>query len=394
MDRFNRFNSGRANFFLVMIITIILFGAVLKITSSVVLPFTISLLLAIVTSPIVKFLGKYHIPRFISVFVVLIILLGGLGFMGMVLYSSGRAIITLYPKYEYRLTEIYIWVARMFELPYDEHLSIFDNLWGQIGIRNRVRVMTLSFSNTFISFLRDAFMVSLFMVFLLFEAVFFRAKLDKAFEGRRAIQIIKISSDVMTQITRYLSIKFIISVVTGALVGVGLRIIGVEFAVVWGIIQFVLNFIPNIGSIAVGVFATAFSLVQFWPNPSPVIATAFVMLSTNMVIGSILEPKIMGDRLGLSPLVVLVSLLFWGWLWGFSGLILAVPMMAIIKIVCENVPILEPVSILLGSRKAVMTAKSVGAAHDAAQNAVQDEKIEPTPDAEASNAKASDAGST
>jgi predicted PurR-regulated permease PerM len=72
-----------------------------------------------------------------------------------------------------------------------------------------------------------------------------------------------------------------------------------------------------------------------------------------MILGSILEPKIMGDNLGLSPLVVLLSLMIWGWLWGFTGLILAVPMMVIVKIICENIPMLEPISILLGSRKAV-----------------------------------------
>jgi predicted PurR-regulated permease PerM len=77
------------------------------------------------------------------------------------------------------------------------------------------------------------------------------------------------------------------------------------------------------------------------------------MLGTNVVLGSIMEPKIMGDKLGLSPLVVLLSLMIWGWLWGFAGLILAVPMMVIVKIVCENVPMLESISILLGSRKAV-----------------------------------------
>ena len=358
VDRFRHFNSGRVNFFLLAVITIILFAAVLKITSSVVLPFTISLLLAITTSPLVKFLEKFHIPRTVSIFLVLFFLIGSIAFMGMVLYSSGRVLVTLYPKYEVRLTEIYIWVARFFELPYDEHLSIFDNLWGQIGVRNRARVLTLAFSNAFLLFLRDAFMVALFMVFLLFEAVFFKDKLDRAFEGPRAEQIRRISSDVMTQITRYLSIKFIISAVTGILVGIGLSIIGVEFAAVWGVIQFILNFIPNIGSIAIGVVATLFSLVQFWPAPMPVVATALVMLGVNIVIGYILDPKIMGDRLGLSPLVVLVSLLIWGWIWGFAGLILAVPMIAIIKIVCENFPVLEPISILLGSRKAALAVRA------------------------------------
>jgi len=340
------------------VITTILFGAVLKITSSVVLPFTVSVLLALVTNPLVKFLVKIHIPRALSIFVILFLLLGALFSVGMVIYSSGRTILTVYPKYEARLTEIYIWIARIFELPYDEHLSILDNLWGQIGIRSRVRVMTLSFTNAFFSFLKDAVMVAIFMVFLLFEASFFKQKLDKAFEGTGANKIKKISTDIMTQVSRYLSIKFFISVANGIIMAAGLMIIGVEFAVVWGIIQFIANFIPNIGSIVVGLAATAFSLVQFWPNPAPVVATALVILGMNMVLSYFVDPKIMGDNLGLSPLVILISLLIWGWIWGFVGLILAVPMMVIIKIVCENIPMLEPISILLGSRKAITAAAS------------------------------------
>jgi len=305
----------------------------------------------------VKFLEKLHIPRIVSIFLVVILLMAVLFSIGMVLYSSGRTIIALYPRYEARLTEIYIWVARFFELPYDEHLSIFDNIWGQIGVRNRVRVMTLSFSNASFRFLSNAVMVAIFMVFLLLEAVFFKEKLDKAFEGGRADRIKKMSTDIMTQVTRYLSIKFIISVVNGVLVGVALKIVGVEFAAVWGVIQFVVNFIPNLGSIAVGVAATAFSLIQFWPEPGPIIATGLIMLSINMTLGSFLDPKIMGDNLGLSPLVVLISLLIWGWIWGFTGLIIAVPMMVIVKIVCESIPMLEPISILLGSHKAAKAAK-------------------------------------
>jgi predicted PurR-regulated permease PerM len=357
-DRFQHFNSGRVMFFLLAIITVILFGAVLKVASSVLLPFTVSLLLAVVTSPLVRILGKFRIPRAVSILMVVTLLVGVFVVMGVVLFSSGRVLLTLYPKYEARITEIYIMVASFFELSYDEHLSIFDNLWGQIGVRTRVRLMTLSFSNAFLTFLRDAFMVAIFMVFLLFEAVFFREKLDKAFEGPRAEQIKKISSDVMTQVTRYLTIKFIISVINGVLIGFGLKLVGLEFAVVWGVIQSVVNFIPNIGTIAVSLAATFFAVVQFWPNPAPIIATGLIMLVINGILGFVLEPKIMGDSLGLSPLVIIVSLLVWGWLWGFAGLILAVPMMAIIKIVCGNIPVLEPISILLGSRRAVLAAKS------------------------------------
>ena len=357
-DRFQHFNSGRANFFMVAIIVLILFGAVLKITSSVVLPFTLALLLAVVTSPLVLILAKFHIPRGIAVFLIVFLLVGILASVGMVLYSSSRVLFTLYPKYQARLTEIYIMVARLFELPYDEHFSLFDNLWGQISVRSQVRLITISVSNALLRFLGNAFMVVLFMIFLLFEAAFLGEKLDSAFEGERAEKIRKITSDVMRQITRYLSIKFIISVINGLVIGIGFKIIGLEFAVVWGVIQFVMNFIPNIGSIAFGLAATAFSVVQFWPDPTPIIAVGLVTLGTNLILGSFIDPHVMGDRLGLSPLVVLVSLLIWGFIWGFVGLILAVPMMAIIKIVCENFPILEPISILLGSRKAALATRN------------------------------------
>jgi len=359
MDRFHGFHTSRAIFVLLATITVILVGAVLKITSSLMMLFTISLLLALVTSPLVTFLERLHIPKIVSILLVVMLLVVGLYAMGIILFSSGRTLLTLYPKYEARITEIYIWIARFFELPYDEHLSIIDNIWGQVGIRNRVRDMTLAFSNTFLGFLTDAVMMVIIMVFILLEAVFFKEKLNKAFEGTRAGQIVKISSDIMTQVTRYLSVKFFVSLATGILVGLGLWIIGVEFAAVWGIIQFILNFIPNIGSIAVGVAATVFSLIQFWPEPMPVVATGLVMLGFNMVIGNIVEPKVTGDSLGLSPLMVLVFLMIWGWLWGFAGLILAVPMMSIIKIVCENISGLESISILLGSHKATMAAKPV-----------------------------------
>jgi len=356
MDRFQHFNSGRAIFLLLTVLTVIVFGAVLKITAVVVLPFTVAMLLAMVTSPIIKFMERFRIPRIVSIFLIVIILLGGLFFIGMLLYTSGRTIITLYPRYEARITEIYIWVARFFELPYDEHLSIFDNLWGQIGVRNRVRIMTLSFSNAFIQFLSYAVIVAIFMVFLLYEAVYIRQKLNRAFEGKKTEQIRKMSSDIMTQVSRYLSIKFFISLANGIIMGVGLMIIGVEFAVVWGVLQFIANFIPNFGSIVIGLAATLFSLIQFWPEPGPVVATALVILCMNLILSYIVDPKVTGDNLGLSPLIILLSLLIWGWIWGFTGLIIAVPMMVIIKIICENIPMLEPVSILLGSRKAALAS--------------------------------------
>jgi predicted PurR-regulated permease PerM len=350
-ERFKNFNSGRANFFLVAFIAFVLACAVLKIAASVLLPFTVALLLAFVMMPMVRFLQKKHIPLLCSIVLSLILIVSGLYLLGVVLFSSGRTLLSLSPRYENRLTEIYIWVARLFDLSYDEQLTFIENLWGQLGIRSWIRDATLSFSNVSIVFLRNAFMVSIFVAFMLIEAAHFRDKIDMAFEDAQSVQLVNIGNDLIRQVSRYLSIKFVISLVTGVVVTIGLSLTGVEFAIVWGCIQFILNFIPNIGSIVAGIGASLFALIQFWPEPAPFIITVIIMLGVNMIIGNIIEPKIMGDNLGLSPIVVLVSLTIWGWLWGFAGMVLAVPMMVIIKIICENIPYLEPLSILLGSKR-------------------------------------------
>jgi len=363
-DRFKGFNSGRMVSALLAVVTVILAGAALKLTAPVVVPFTTALLLAFVMNPMVAFLERFRLPRLFSIFIILTITLAVFFGLGIILFTSGRAILTLYPKYENRLTEIYVALSGILDLSYDNQLSFFENLWSQLGIRSRIRIMTLEISNSFIDFLSSAFMVALFVVFFLIEAVFFMGKLDLAFENRRAGQIKKICAGLVSQISRYLSIKFVISLVTGGVVAALLRVVGLDFALVWGVAQFILNFIPNIGSIAAGFGAGLFALLQFWPDPAPVILVVLIMLGVNMVIGNILEPKIMGDNLGLSPIVVLMALLAWGWLWGFAGMILAVPMMVIIKIICDNIDVLEPVSILLGSRKAVAAAAARKAAEE------------------------------
>jgi predicted PurR-regulated permease PerM len=352
-DTFSGFNSGRANFFLVAFIALLLGGAVLKVMSPILLPITIAILLAFVMEPMVTFFLARRVPRICSIALAALIIIAGLYLMGMVLFSSAKVIISTYPRYERRLTELYVLAANFLELSYDEHLSFIENLWAQLGFRTRIRTMTFTASNGVIGFLRNAVLVVIFLVFVLFEAAHFRDKIELAFEDKWAGSIKKISDSVVRQVIRYLSTKFLISLATGLVVGVALHLVGLEFAVVWGLIQFILNFIPVIGSIAVGVGATLFALLQFWPDPAPIILVGLIMLGANQIMGNVLEPKIMGDNLGISPLAVLISLSIWGYLWGFAGMILAVPMTVIVKIVCENIPMLEPVSVLLGSHRSI-----------------------------------------
>jgi len=358
MSRLSRsFRSSRAILSLLLFICCILAGAVLKIASSVILPFVIAVLLAFVMYPVMKGMDKFHFPRFLSVFLVVVIIVAFLYAFGMILFTSGRMIAAQYPKYEYRFTEVYIWISRFLEFSYDERLTFWQNLWDQLGIRTFVRNFTLSFSTIVLSFIQNAILVVIYVAFLLAEASYFKEKLQTAFE-RQSERINRMGHDLIFQVSRYLTAKFFISLFTGFVVAIFFHLIGLEFALVWGIIQFLLNFIPTIGSIAAGFFTSLFALVQFWPEPLPVILVVIVTLGVNMIIGNIVDPKIVGDYVGISPLVVMVSLLIWGWMWGFAGMLLAVPMVVIVKIVCENITILEPVSILIGSRRSVKAKKA------------------------------------
>lgn len=348
-DRYKGFNFSKASFFLVAFICLILAGAALKLTTPVLLPFVIAVLLAFVLEPLIKLLEKLRMPRIIAI----IIAVSGITFLvvsiGYILTSSILTITSLYPKYEKRFTEIYALFADFFDIPYDEHLSLIQNLLDSLGLKRRLQLLALSTGQASIKFLTTVVMVVLFVVFLLMEMAHFKDRLKAAFADRMSERLQKIASSVIVQISRYLSVKFYISLATGIVAGLLLYMLGMDFPVVWGVISFILNFIPNIGSIAAGGGVTLFALVQFWPNPVPIVGAFIIMVSVNFILGNFIEPKVQGDNLGLSPFVILLSLLFWGWLWGFPGLILAVPMTVILKIVCENVPILEPVAIIMGT---------------------------------------------
>jgi len=370
-NRTKAFDPPRAIFFLMVFICCIIAGGVLRLTSSVALPFTIAVLLAFVMFPLIKKLDTIRAPRALSIILAVIIIVAGLYVFGMILFSSGVMVVNQFPQYEDRLIEIYTYIARLFDLPFDEDLTFFENLWAQLGIRTFARDFAISLSNMLLQFIIGAVIVILFVVFLLLEASFFKEKLETAF-ANRSQRIDKMGHDLMSQVTRYLTAKFFISLANGVIFAVSFYFIGLEFAVVWGVLQFLLNFIPNLGSITAGVVISTFALIQFWPDPVPIIIVVAIILAVNLILCNIFDPKIVGEHVGISPLVILASLAIWGWIWGFAGMVLAVPMTVIIKIVCENIPIMEPVSILLGTRKSIRAKKAERESQERAERAKQE----------------------
>ena len=163
------------------------------------------------------------------------------------------------------------------------------------------------------------------------------------------MRVSNIISDIIQQVTKYISVKFFISLLTGIFAYIGCVCVGLDFPIIWAFIAFVLNFIPNFGSIISVILTTVFAVLQFWPNPTKMIITLFFMTAINFCLGNIIEPRVQGKNLGLSPFIIIASLSVWGYIWGFVGLILAVPMMVTLKIICENFSLLQPVSVIIGS---------------------------------------------
>lgn len=330
-----RFSAG-----LLFVITIIAVGGVLKITAGIVQPLVVALLLSFVLNPLVERLHRIRVPRALAILAVIVLLLGFGSLVAFILYSSVQSVVRQLPLYIDRMLELARQVIEVLELP--------PNLLTELDITRQLGSYVVSFSGSFLSVLGSLTMVLIFLLFLLLEKPYLRPKVMEALHGPRTERIWRIVGHTNAQIGRYLSVKLVVSLATGLLVWAAFSIIGVDFAFIWGVLSFLFNFIPSIGSIVIGVASVAFAFVQYYPEPNPIFAAAVSMLTIQLVLGNVIDPKLQGDSLKISPVVILFSLLFWGWLWGIIGLFLAVPLTVALKIVFENIPGYEFVAVLMG----------------------------------------------
>ena len=198
--------------------------------------------------------------------------------------------------------------------------------------------------------LSNSFLIILTVIFMLFEGASLPAKLNHAF-GESSAHMNHIQR-FLENVKQYMTIKVFISIATAVVILIWLTILGVEYAMLWSLMAFLLNFVPNIGSIIAAVPTTLLALIQL--GPFYALLTALGYLVTNMVMGNIVEPRYMGRELGLSTLVVFLSLVFWGWVLGPVGMLLSVPLTMLLKIAFESSRDTEWIAILMGPE---LTAK-------------------------------------
>lgn len=326
---------------LLSIIALVAAGVVLKAAKGVILPFVIAWLLSYLFAPVVRFLVKKKVPTIVTTVFVLAIFIGVCTLGIIFLNTRIMAIAKVYPRYYSQLIDIAKSLTSSVDLPPD--------FWTQINWGERAGAYLFSFSGSLVSFFSNLILVIIFLVFMLSGSPYFSYKIRKAFNNEYSEKITKIIQTVSNQISRYLTMQFLISLITGFLVWVALYYMNVDFAVTWGVFAFILNFIPTIGSVIASVPPVLVAVVQFYPDFFPSFLIAIILFLIQQTMGNIVAPKVMGDELNLSPVVILISLLFWGWLWGIMGALLSVPILAAIKIVCENVESLHVISVMMGS---------------------------------------------
>lgn len=341
--------SKNSNLYLVFLAVIAIFvvGVTLLELKSVLMPLVIAFLLSIIFKPAILWLRAHRVPMAVALFGVLILSSAVLFLVGWVLFSSTQSFLEELPKYEAKAaviaSDIEVGLLRLAER-FDVDVAEFQ--WSDAFQWSNVTNAVTSGLGSFLSFVSTTFLVLLFMLFILAGSGEMAEKVRYAFPVKHADKIALLVSNVDAQVRKYLVTKTIISLATGLLTWIVLIALKVDFPLIWAFLAFLLNYIPNIGSTIAVLFPFAVSLMQFETLVVPLIVL-LGLGSIQMSMGNVLEPRVMGFRLNLSPLLILVSLILWGWLWGLWGMILAVPITATLKILFENLEPLRPISVLM-----------------------------------------------
>ncbi len=335
------------------ILVLIALGAVLVLMESLVLPLVLALFLSYIFKPVVLYLRARRVPSAIALILVFVFIAAVFFGLGSLIYSSVSTFVQEFPGYQVRLASL----LNQASITLDRiAIKAGVNLEG-ITLTDVVDVSAIgafvtNSAGSFVGWVSNFVLVMLIMFFILAGTGDFISKVESAGTLQQSFRMASVLKNIDGKVRRYLIVKTLINLLSGVLTTVTLLILGVDFALLWGFITFLLNFIPTIGSIVTVVFPFTFALLQFDTVTVPLLVLIILAVMHNSI-GNVLEPRYMAYSLDLSPLLVLVSLFFWGWIWGVWGMVLSVPIMSTIKIICENVESLEPVAIMMsGERRA------------------------------------------
>lgn len=313
----------------------------LRAAGSIAVLLLVSAFIAMVSAPAVFWLTRRKVPSVLAVLLVVAAIIGVFTVLGIVLGASINNFVRAVPAYRQRLDagmgQVIEWarqagvdelaVRQLRSIEPGAIMGILGNAFAAIG-----------------GLLGNSLLILLIVLFALFEVSSFPVKLRAAFGGsERPVERFR---EITGNVVHYLALKSLISLFTGIGVGIWVAVAGLDFPVLWGLLAFILNFIPNLGSLMAAIPAVLLALVQLGPRAAGIVALGYVLV--NFVMANLIEPRVMGVGLGLSTLVVFLSLLAWSWILGTVGMFLAVPLTVALRIVLESSPHTHWIAVLMG----------------------------------------------
>lgn len=314
----------------------------MRVASPLLVPFLLAIFLSVLCSPPLVFLQNRKVPTALAILIIMLVLILLGGILGTIFTSSLAAFAADIPIYSARLEEV---AAGFFSWLSERGIVIDESQWQEWFQVQAIFPYARSLLGQVGGLATNAFLIIITMVFILAEEASLEQKLKLTMgdKDRNILDVFRITQSI----NHYMAIKAAISLLTGFCAFFLCFTVGVEYPVLWGTLAFLLNFIPTLGSLLAAVPAVLLALVQL--NTGSAVIVAMGYLAINTVIGNFMEPRIMGRGLGLSPLVVLMSLVFWGWVLGPIGMLLSVPLTMMVKIALEAFPDTRWMGAVLGN---------------------------------------------
>ena len=320
---------NRTSTSLISIASLVIILAAARAAQEIVLPFLLAAFISIIAAAPVTWLRNKRIPPVLAVAIIVVMIIGLLFGTTLILASSIEGFSKTLPQYMERLQGLTDQTLQW--------LAGFGISLSGTGIRDAFDPgAAMRFANSILGSLAklmsNTFLLILTVILIMLEASTFSEKIEliQNDAGKTLAQV----GRFLDTTKQYMAIKAMTSLITGILITIGMMLLGVDYAVLWGFLAFILNFIPTIGSIIAAVPAVLLALLQLGFGSALAVAAFF--LAVNLLIGNVIEPRVMGRGVGLSTLVVFLSLVFWGWLFGPIGMLLSVPLTMVVKFGTES----------------------------------------------------------
>ena len=349
-DETGRDVGGRV---LVSLAAFVVIVAGMKAAAPLLVPFLLALFIAIILAPVFNGLQRWGLPSGIALLAVVLALVLAVMLFGALLGNSMDEFMRGFPGYQARLRET---VAGLIEWLGGKGIVISNETISQYLDPGKAMKLVSNMLSGMGGLLTNGFLILITVIFLLLEASTFPDKWRMA--SSNAESALEDFRDTARNINHYMGIKTLTSLATGVAIAGWLFLLGVDFPVLWGTLAFLLNFVPNIGSIIAAVPAVVLALVQGGITQALLVMLGYV--AVNVGIGTFAEPRFMGRGLGLSTLVVFLSLVFWGWVLGPVGMLLSVPLTIAFKIGLDSHSSTRWIAVMLGPRVAPVEAQEPG----------------------------------